>query len=706
MGENHHTSQLVVKGPKQAMWNYSILLFLGCLSIFEAQAQKSSLLWREDGRCGDKYPVPTGTPGQCDPAGDGPKKGPCCSPKGFCGNTVKHCECETCVDYRKFAEEKNVKLTKEVKNKATQSEQEEFAIDLTPKEDAGKRSPEIVETRSGSINGSKVTPEDGLTYYEFHGIPYAQPPVDKLRFKSPLPVRPWTNTLDASKKGPYCWQQLDFQPEGSVEMSEDCLHLSIYAEDLKPTQKPVMIWIHGGGFTQGSGNDYTPVKLIREDVIVVSINYRLGALGFLTFGNNIVSGNMGLKDQALAIQWVKQNIESFGGNPNRITIFGESAGGMSVHAQVLSPWNYGQIQGAIAQSGTIIYHNSIKTSGEREERFAKHAAENIFECPNYNDELDESVLECLQGIDGEYMHSKLSLTIDQYFDLNNPSPFVWQPVIDNYASNPFLPMDPLEAMKTGIFNRIPFISGTVRNEGALMVGIFRSQGTRENLIENWTSYGTPLILSASETSNFTAEEIRLANISLKYYNHPKGDTDIELDQPLMDLFTDVMFVSPDQKSVQLMSKYTTNVFNYHITQQTDNSLLAKVFNQTKEYTPAHGDDLISLMELYGLKLDQSDEDAALAEHMVKYWTNFAKFGHPTPSGQDLPFWDSVTQTENNYLELKAAPEMKQDLLPERMQFWERMLWAAKEEKIERKAMYIRATQYLLDNSSKKTLFQL
>merc|ERR1711892_1571602 len=590
MGENHHTSQLVVKGPKQAMWNYSILLFLGCLSIFEAQAQKSSLLWREDGRCGDNYPVPTGTPGQCDPAGDGPKKGPCCSPKGFCGNTVKHCECETCVDYSKLAEEKKGKLTKEVENKAIKSEQEEFAIDLTPKEDTRKRSPEIVETRIGSINGSKVIPEDGLTYYEFHGIPYAQPPVDKLRFKSPLPVRPWTNTLDASKKGPYCWQQLDFQPEGSVEMSEDCLHLSIYTEDLKSIQKPVMIWIHGGGFTQGSGNDYTPVKLIREDVIVVSINYRLGALGFLTFGNNIVSGNMGLKDQALAIQWVKQNIESFGGNPNQITIFGESSGGMSVHAQVLSPWNYGQIQGAIAQSGTMLYQNRIKSSGEREERFAKHVAEEIFECPSDGNELDETVLECLQSIDIANINNKLGVS-----NPTAPSPFVWQPVIDNYAENPFLPLDPLEAMKTGLFNKIPFISGTVKNEGAYEVGGFLSQGTRENLPKNWIELVTPLILCDPTRKDFSPEETMLANISLKYYNHPKGDSNIDLDQPLMDLITDVSFVSPDQKTVQLMSKHSPNIFNYHLTQQTDNSFFGRLPNQSIEYSPLHGDDLTFLM---------------------------------------------------------------------------------------------------------------
>ena len=513
-------------------------------------------------------------------------------------------------------------------------------------------SSELVETRSGAIKGIKIISEEGLTHYQFHGIPYAQAPVGRLRFKAPLPIRPWTDILDASKKGPYCYQKIDFQPEVLSDMSEDCLHLSIYTEDLDSKLKPVMIWIHGGGFTEGSGNDYTPANLIRAGVIVVTINYRIGSLGFLTFGNDIVSGNMGLKDQALAIQWVKQNIENFGGNPNKITIFGESAGGMSVHAQVLSPWNYGQIQGAIAQSGTMLYYNNIKSFGKREERYAEKAAE-VLECPipipipntNAQYELDQSLLQCLQSFDIKLLNEKLALTLDEYFDSNAASPFEWRPVIDNYASNPFLPLDPLEALKTGTFNRIPFISGTVKNEGALMVGLFNTQGvSRETLIDNWGSFGAPLILNAPSRKNISTEEKMLANISLKYYNHPVGDAGVSLDQPLMDLFTDASFVSPDQKTVELMSKYTPNVFNYYLTQQTNNSLLGMYLKQGKEYTPVHGDDLLFMMDVYGQKT--TDSESALSKHMVKYWTNFAKYGHPSPSAQDVPIWDPVTETEN------------------------------------------------------------
>merc|ERR1712106_243941 len=621
-----------------AMQNILSALLLSSAAVHLSQGQKSSLLWREDGRCGEKFPLPNGKPGQCDPEGDGPRKGPCCSPKGFCGNTLKHCECETCIDYNweQFAEEP-VKETQQLKKKemVTKPETDELTPELSiVVNDSGldDSQTETVQTRVGKIKGKRIN-TDGFTHYTFFGIPYAQPPVGSLRFKAPLPVRPWTKSLEAFEKGPRCIQKNEFLPGVNADYSEDCLHLNIYTEDLKTTAKPVMIWIHGGSFTLGSGNDYAPLDaLLKEGVIVVTINYRLSSLGFLTFGNDLVSGNMGLQDQALAIQWVKQNIHNFGGNPHKITIFGESAGGVSVHAQVLSPWNFGQIQGAIAQSGTMLIYNQIKSYGPREEHFAKHAAEK-FGCA---DGLDQNTLECLQNVDIKDINEKLSATANDNF--NQVSAFEWRPVVDNYASTPFLPLDPLEAMQTGVYNQIPFMSGTVKNDGAILIPIFKS-------LDNWGSRG-PAIMFSSPTYNATSEDALFANITMKYYNHPEGDSALAIDQPIMDLVSDVVF----------------------------------------------------LLEIYGRKLQLSEEESALSTRMVKYWTNFAKFGHPTPSSEDLPFWASVSQDANNYMELKAAPEMKQDLEAERMHFWEKMLWTPKQEAIERRVVYTKATEFLLSNT--------
>ena len=493
-----------------------------------------------------------------------------------------------------------------------------------------KKSPDLLEyetvqTRSGAIRG-KLIDTAGFPHYQFLGIPYAKPPIGSLRFRHPKPVRPWTKILEADKKGPDCYPQ---KADRTAAYSEDCLYLNIYTEDMNTTAKPVMVWIHGGWFTLGSGNQYAPLPgLLKEGVILVTINYRLASLGFLTFGNDVVSGNMGLKDQALAIQWVKQNIRSFGGNPNKITILGESAGGVSVHAHVLSPWNFGQIHGAVAHGGTMLLYNHIKSYGDREEIIAKHVAKEL----GCDEDLDQRTLDCMQSMDVEDIMNTLKNEITG--GLNNKLVYEWRPVIDNYASNPFLPLDPLEAMQTGVFNKIPFMSGTVKNDGAIIMPTFALTGkTTKEVKEKWGSLG-PALMYSSPNHKATVEDGLLANITMKYYNHPEGDSAVEQDQPVLDILSDSVFISPDQKTVQLMSKHSQHIFNYYLTQQTDKSFLRKILKL----------DLVYLLEKYGQKLEFSEEEFALSKHMIKYWTNFAKFGHPTPSvSDDLPHWDAVTE---------------------------------------------------------------
>merc|ERR1711884_767574 len=160
-------------------------------------------------------------------------------------------------------------------------------------------------SRSGPMKGRRVSSK-GKIHYEFLGIPYAEPPVGDLSYLPPLPVHPWLETLEASQDGSPCLQpSTGFSDLGDLSsMSEDCLTLNIFTTDLDGS-KPVMLWIHGGGFTSGSKDIYRMRALIEEDVVLVTINYRLHALGFLSFGNDVVSGNMGLKDQQLALQWVR-----------------------------------------------------------------------------------------------------------------------------------------------------------------------------------------------------------------------------------------------------------------------------------------------------------------------------------------------------------------------------------------------------------------
>ncbi|XP_024890647.1 uncharacterized protein LOC112466655, partial [Temnothorax curvispinosus] len=178
----------------------------------------------------------------------------------------------------------------------------------------------------------------GDYYTAFRGIPYAKPPIGELRFKDPVPAEPWSGGRDASKYGNVAVQLNDFTRE--IKGDEDCLYLNVYTTKIESLKKrTVMVWIHGGAFYTGSGDAsfYGPDYIVQKDVVLVTLNYRLGVLGFLNLNNKVATGNQGLKDIIMALQWVQKNISKFGGDPENVTIFGQSAGGVLVHCLTLSP---------------------------------------------------------------------------------------------------------------------------------------------------------------------------------------------------------------------------------------------------------------------------------------------------------------------------------------------------------------------------------
>ena len=207
----------------------------------------------------------------------------------------------------------------------------------------------LVETEAGQIEG---TIENGIKV--FRGIPYAAPPVGDLRWKEPQPVEPWDGVRQTVEFGPACPQ-----PQ-NLPQAEDCLYLNIWTPANYASEKlPVMVWIHGGGFSMGAPleSTYFGEKLTQEGVIYVSVAYRLGVLGFLAHPEltaespNKVSGNYGLLDMIAALKWVNRNISAFGGDPEKVTIFGESAGGAAVSILCASPLTKDLFRGAICQSG-------------------------------------------------------------------------------------------------------------------------------------------------------------------------------------------------------------------------------------------------------------------------------------------------------------------------------------------------------------------
>ncbi|MCJ7745002.1 MAG: carboxylesterase family protein, partial [Actinobacteria bacterium] len=222
----------------------------------------------------------------------------------------------------------------------------------------------VAQTGLGKVKGQLGS--DGIL--AFKGIPYAKPPVGELRFKPPQPPKPWSDTLKAAMFGPVAPQKENQIGSGSTqEQSEDCLSLNVWTPGIDDKHRPVMVWIHGGGFTFGSGSDewYEGSTFSeRGNVVMVTLNYRLGALGFLYLGgvggpDYAESGNLGLLDQVAALKWVRDNIAVFGGDPGNVTVFGESAGSMSVCALMGMPRAKGLFRRAIAESGALNLVNNV-----------------------------------------------------------------------------------------------------------------------------------------------------------------------------------------------------------------------------------------------------------------------------------------------------------------------------------------------------------
>ncbi|XP_065219709.1 esterase E4-like [Planococcus citri] len=215
---------------------------------------------------------------------------------------------------------------------------------------------ELLTLKNGVINGTVGKSRNGRPFQQFNSIPYAEPPVRELRFKAPVAINPWPDVKDVSNLPPRCIQPPTFITLGGSDIiQEDCLYLSVFVPNnlFKPSGKtPVIVYIHGGSFQIGSAGGYNPQYFMDKDVILVIINYRLGVLGFFGLNNDVISGNYGLKDQALALQWVKENIAAFGGDPNRVTLMGVSAGAASVHLHMFSPLSKGLFQKAIMLSGS------------------------------------------------------------------------------------------------------------------------------------------------------------------------------------------------------------------------------------------------------------------------------------------------------------------------------------------------------------------
>ncbi|HEX6626610.1 MAG TPA: carboxylesterase family protein [Gemmatimonadaceae bacterium] len=327
---------------------------------------------------------------------------------------------------------------------------------------AGSISPPRVTIDTGTLGGV-VDSASGVLV--FRGIPYAAPPVGSLRWRPPQPAAHWKGVRDASKLGHNCTQH---QPYDDIDpftagVSEDCLYLNVWTSSLgtKAPKRPVLVWIHGGGFWAGFGGEerHNGAPLAKKGAVVVTVNYRLGAFGFLAHpalaaeSPHHSAGNYGLLDQIEALKWVKRNIARFGGDPSRVTIFGESAGGMSVGSLIASPLAKGLFQRAILESGTGVSGIGMQSSDT-----ARAIALRFADSVKVSGTGAEAARQ-LRALDAT-MLLNASLHIGPQY---SPQFF---PVIEGWV----LPHAVDSALLTGKANLVPVIVGTNRDEGDEWMG--------------------------------------------------------------------------------------------------------------------------------------------------------------------------------------------------------------------------------------------
>ncbi|MGA3190271.1 MAG: carboxylesterase family protein [Bryobacteraceae bacterium] len=483
---------------------------------------------------------------------------------------------------------------------------------------------DLVKIQDGSLEGT-VNSDSSVRI--FRGVPFAAPPVGNLRWQPPQSVQHWSGVRKADEFGGYCVQGkvfADILPR-SKEMSEDCLYLTVWAPT-KPASRrlPVYVWFYGGGFAAGSGDEprYDGESFAKRGIVVVNVNYRLGIFGFFSHpeltkeSEHKASGNYGLLDQAAALQWVHQNIAAFGGDPNKVTIGGESAGSLSVSALMASPLSRDLFHQAVGESGAFfgtVGGRGSTSLAESEKAGEKFAA----------------------GIGAK---SLAEMRAKSSAELLKAGGQFW-PNVDGY----FLPTDVATIFAEGKQSQIPLLAGWNADEVRMMV------------------------LAPKEKLNAKTFPDRLraqfkdhADAALKVY---PASNDEEALRSAGDLASDSFIVFGTWKWLDTQAKTGKPVYRFEFDRTVPiPEAMKSTAPGVKSFGSAHAAELEYVFNMLpSKKADWEPEDQKVADQMNAYWANFIKKGDP--NGPGLAKWPSFTKThEVMHLdtESKALPEAHRD----------------------------------------------
>nr|CAD7607963.1 unnamed protein product [Timema genevievae] len=488
----------------------------------------------------------------------------------------------------------------------------------------------------GTLQGHRLISRNGREFNSFQRIPFAKPPVGDLRFKmlSAQPPENWSGVRDATKEAPICPQRNIYMGDKNVKGQEDCLYLNVYTPQLpgdgsSSRNLPVLFWIHGGGWLSGGGTlgFYSPAFLMDKDIVLVSINYRLGPLGFLSTGDEVSPGNIGLKDQVTALRWVRDNIARFGGDPGSVTIFGESAGGASVHYHMISPLSRGLFHRAISQSGTALCPFAYAPGGT-----SKHQAEKLavlLDCPTNS---SEALVSCLRKKEA----SEIIETDYAFWE------WEWHPHI------PFRPVDETSVAEGEELYLAEDPRITVSQNKALDIPWME-------LDEDFNRIA-PISMFYRNTSN-SIEEITPKIREFYFGDHPINNETV---YAAVDMFTDNVMLSGTDEAVKKHRKSASSpVFYYYFDYKGTNTFASLLGDASlHDYAAA---------TLLSGATRCIDTGRALCPPFAVASMEL----NPTPETTELipELWEPVTPDKLNYFYIGHHLGLGSELLQERANFW-------------------------------------
>lgn len=529
----------------------------------------------------------------------------------------------------------------------------------------------IVFTDNGGLEGYIMKTIRQRNIFAFEGVPFGESTAGPNRFQPPVPKKPWTGIRSAKKPGAYCLQFNIIRPR--IMGDENCLFLNVYTPILPQSRQhrplPVIVFIHGGSWYFGAGSEYGPAYLLEEDVILVTLNYRMGVLGFVSTGNEDLPGNMGMKDQVLAMKWVYENIKNFGGDPKRITLAGHSSGATSVQLHMISQTARQYFTQGLSISSSAFVPWAVMT--EERMKLVNTRLAKAMGCP-YDEKNTKPYADCLKTRNPHMLTGKILNTFDWAFLPLVPI----GTVVEKPGPGAYLTETPEEAYKRGSVAKKPWVTLRTPDEGHLISTILDAFGVQVALKMMWNNMA-PTFLEFGQLSN----KANLTKLITKFYTGSEDARAAKTTTPFGDIFTDRELGYGIHKAIQAHSEIApTYAATYSYKAKKG---LASIMGVNQDaYGVTHVDSLFTVfnMSIYQPGYMTTDPEFEIVKLMSNLYSNYAAKGVPSytdgETGEDVKVWDPITDPSKiNVIQIDKEVKMIPEPDTHRFKFWESLALA-------------------------------